>query len=76
MDALDKVFHFPLIVEQDEDSIFIVSCPSLRGCHSQGKTIEEAISNIEEVIELALEDEDYQQDNKFIGFRELSIKRA
>ncbi|CAN5230992.1 type II toxin-antitoxin system HicB family antitoxin [soil metagenome] len=76
MDAIDKVFHFPIIIEQDEDSIYIVSCPSLKGCHAQGKTIEEALRNIEEVIELALEEDDFSQDNRFIGFRELSIKRA
>jgi antitoxin HicB len=33
-----------------------VTCPSLPGCYSQGKTIEESLSNIKEAIELCMED--------------------
>ena len=40
----------------DEDGVYIVSCPQLKGCHSQGKTIDEALINIREVIDLCLED--------------------
>ena len=47
--------HFPILVEQDVDGIFIVSCPLFQGCHSYGKSIDEALSNIQEVIELCLE---------------------
>ena len=39
-----------VIIEQDEDGVFIVECPSLPGCISQGKTREEAIKNIEDAI--------------------------
>lgn len=74
--TLAKDYHFPIIVEQDEDGFYIVSCPSFKGCLSYGKTIDEALQNIEEAIELALDDTDYKQDNHFIGFRELLIKRA
>ena len=48
--------HFPILLEQDEDGIFIVSCPSFKGCHSYGKTVEEAIANIEEVITMCIAD--------------------
>jgi len=48
-----------VIVQEGEDGWFVVTCPSLPGCISQGKTIEEALSNIKEAIELYLEpDED------------------
>jgi predicted RNase H-like HicB family nuclease len=49
--------HLPLLVEMDEDGYYVVSCPVFRGCHAQGKTIEEAIFNIREVVEMCLEDE-------------------
>ena len=49
---------FPVVIEQDETGYFIVTCPILEGCYSQGKTLDEAISNIKEAIELALEDVD------------------
>ena len=43
-----------VILEKDEHG-FYVSCPELRGCQSQGATLEEAIANIKEAIELYLE---------------------
>ena len=41
---------FAITLEQDEDGFIVASCPSLPGCHSQGKTREEAIANITEAI--------------------------
>ncbi|GAA6624300.1 type II toxin-antitoxin system HicB family antitoxin [Scytonema sp. NUACC26] len=35
---------------KDEDDYWVVECPSLRGCVSQGKTKEEALANIKEAI--------------------------
>ncbi|WP_022853464.1 type II toxin-antitoxin system HicB family antitoxin [Thermodesulfatator atlanticus] len=52
-----KKLHLPIIIEQDEDGYYIVSCPVFKGCHSYGKTIDEALKNIREVIELCLEEE-------------------
>ena len=47
---------FKVVITEDlEDSGYNVSCPSLPGCHSQGDTIEEALANIKEAIELYLE---------------------
>ena len=37
--------------EQDEDGVFVASCPSLPGCVSQGQTRSEAADNIREAIE-------------------------
>jgi len=36
--------------------IIIVSCPVFKGCHSYGETIDEALENIKEVIEMCLEE--------------------
>ncbi len=41
---------FAITLEQDQDGFIIASCPALLGCHSQGKTREEAIANIKEAI--------------------------
>jgi len=71
-----KTLHLPVIVEQDEDNIYIVSCPVFKGCHSYGKTIEEALDNIKEVIEMCMEEEKEENtsvSNSFIGFRELEV---
>lgn len=50
-----KVLNFKTIIEQDEDGYFVASVPSVPGCHSQGKTYEEAVKNVKEALELALE---------------------
>ena len=44
------MMKFAITIEQDEDGYTVVSCPALPGCHSQGKTREEAITNIREAI--------------------------
>ncbi len=44
-----------VMIEPDETGGFVASCPSLPGCHSQGETLEEAIANIREAIELYIE---------------------
>lgn len=69
-----KNLHLPLVIEEDEDGVFIISCPSLKGCHSYGNTIEEAMANIREAIDLALEEIKPEEINKFIGFREMEIE--
>jgi antitoxin HicB len=43
-------FKFAITLEQDEDGFIVVSCPALPGCHSQGRTEDEAIANIREAI--------------------------
>ena len=41
---------FRTIIEQDEDDVFIATCPALPGCVSQGKTRAEARANIADAI--------------------------
>lgn len=42
--------RFSITLEKDEDGFIIASCPALQGCHSQGKTREEALANVREAI--------------------------
>ena len=46
-----------IVLERGEDGMFVAHCPSLKSCWSQGRTREEALSNIREAIELYLEPE-------------------
>jgi predicted RNase H-like HicB family nuclease len=71
-----KKIHLPILIEQDEDKVYIVSCPQFKGCHSYGNTIEEAMQNIHEVIEMCLEEEKIENVNHFIGFREMEFELA
>jgi predicted RNase H-like HicB family nuclease len=47
----------PVIIEKDADG-YVVECPIFPGCYSQGDTYDEALRNIQEVIELVLEEEE------------------
>jgi predicted RNase H-like HicB family nuclease len=42
---------FKVILEPEEDGGDSVHCPALKGCHSQGETVKEALANIKEAIE-------------------------
>ena len=51
-----KTYPFQVIIEQDEDGYYVADVPALMGCHTQGKTFEEAIDNIREVIVMCIEE--------------------
>jgi len=46
---------YPVVIEKDEDGIYVVECPIIPGCISQGMSEEEAIENIKEAIKQCLE---------------------
>ncbi|MFH1112417.1 MAG: type II toxin-antitoxin system HicB family antitoxin [Pseudomonadota bacterium] len=46
---------FIVTLDRDEDGIWVVECPSIPGCVSQGKTKDDALANIKEAISLCLE---------------------
>ena len=46
---------FNVTVDRDEDGVWIVECPAIPGCVSQGKTKDEALDSIREAITLCLE---------------------
>lgn len=50
MDSLRQTLIFP-----GEDGYFVAECPSLPGCISQGRTKEEALSNIRQAIAAYIE---------------------
>lgn len=68
-----KNVQFPVVVEKDEDGFYVVECPLFHGCYSQGKTLDEAIKNIKEVIELCLEEKENQDIFRSYKPQELSL---
>ena len=47
-------YNFTVIIEKDEDGMYVAEVPDMRGCYTQGTTIEEVLMNIKEVISLCL----------------------
>lgn len=84
---MKRYLNFKVVITQDEDGLFVVKCPAIPGCHSQGDTYEEAEKNIKEAIKLclkvAVDDKEYQgsidfgeeQSSRFIGIQEILIPR-
>ena len=68
-----KGLVLPLIVEKGVDGFYIIECPILEGCFTQGKTIDKALKNIREVIELILPEKENQDILKNYNPRELSF---
>ncbi|MBN1293812.1 MAG: type II toxin-antitoxin system HicB family antitoxin [Candidatus Latescibacteria bacterium] len=48
------VYKVGVVIEKDEHGYFAF-CPDLEGCHTQGDTFEDVVSNVKEAIELYLE---------------------
>jgi predicted RNase H-like HicB family nuclease len=48
-------YKYTVVVERDEDGLYIASVPLLQGCYTQGETYEEALENIKDAIRLNIE---------------------
>ena len=46
---------FNITIDRDEDGVWVVECPAIPGCVSQGETREQALENIKQAISLCLE---------------------
>jgi len=68
--------HFPIIIEQDEDGVFIVECPLFKGCRSYGHNIEEAMENIKEAISACAPESSFEDRPHFIGVRDIELAIA
>ncbi len=65
---------FYVLIEKDEDGFFVGEVPSLKACYSQGRTIDELLQNMREVIELCLEDQNESESTlEFVGVQKVSI---
>jgi len=67
-----KMREFSVIIEKDEDGYFVASVPSLRGCHTQAKSLDTLMKRIKEAIELCLEVEK-PTPNKFVGVQKVAV---
>ena len=50
--------EFSVVIEKDDDGYFVASVPTLKGCHTQAKSLDVLMKRVKETIELCLEVED------------------
>ena len=65
--------QFPVLTTRGEDGWYVVQCPSLPGCFTQGKTLDEALKNIREAIQLCLEEKENRTLARGFDMREVGL---
>jgi predicted RNase H-like HicB family nuclease len=65
--------EFYVVIERDEDGIYVGEVPQLKACYSQGETVDDLIENIREVIAMCLEEIEEESTTEFIGIQRVVI---
>lgn len=80
-----RILQFKVLIEQDDDGLYVGTVPELPGCYTQAKTMEELRIRLKEVIRLVLESDDDARRAKikspspsprFFGIEDLNIQYA
>ena len=73
-----KNYKFPVLIEKDEDNMYIAKVPDLPGCHSQAKTVQQLMERIQEAIHLCLEVKKHDKSgvnvSEFVGIQQVEVK--
>lgn len=66
---------FNVIIERDSEGFYVASVPSLRGCHTQARSLDELMDRVREAIELCLEveGEETVETPSFIGVQRVTV---
>jgi len=69
-----KILNFTVLIEQDEDGIYVATVPDIPGCYTQGKTITQVLDRIKEAIDVCLEAEKIEiHPMKFVGVQRVEV---
>lgn len=69
-----KISNFTVLIEQDEDGIYIAKVPDIRGCATQGKTVLEVLERVKEAIQVCLEAEHEEiRPLTFVGVHQVAV---
>ena len=67
-------YNFTVIIEKDEDGMYVAEVPDLKGCYTQGATLEEVQKNIKEVIELCLKTQKQEASpHEFVSVQRIEV---
>ncbi|MBD2004224.1 MULTISPECIES: type II toxin-antitoxin system HicB family antitoxin [Cyanophyceae] len=69
--------QFNVSIERDFEGYFVASVPSLPGCHTQAKSLDELMERIREAIEICLEvEEDTAEPLEFVGVQRVLVEEG
>ena len=70
-------YHFPVIITQNKDGMYVAHVPALRGCHTQAKSLPVLHKRLQEAMELCLEVEQGKRhpipQDKFIAVQQIEV---
>ena len=65
---------FTVVIEQDEEGLFVATVPALRGCHTQAKSLDTLMKRVHEVISLCLTEEKSPSGAlELVGIQQVSV---
>jgi predicted RNase H-like HicB family nuclease len=64
---------FTVVIERDDEGYYVGTVPTLRGCHTQAKTLDKLMKRVREAVELCLESEDGASSLELVGVQQISI---
>ena len=65
--------EFYIVIEKDEDGVYVGGVPQLRAGYAQGETLDELVENIKEVIKLCLEEGEPSTIAEFVGIQRVEV---
>lgn len=65
--------HFLVLIEKDEDGVFVANVPALKGCHTQAKDVPILLKRVKEAIQLCLSVQPKIKPLEFVGIQEIEI---
>mgnify|MGYP001569390095 CR=1 len=72
-----QILDFDVLIEQDEDGIYVARVLEIDGCYTQGKTLQEGLERVKEAIEVCLEaDKEPINPMRFVGIQRVQAERA
>jgi predicted RNase H-like HicB family nuclease len=67
--------EFNVVIERDGDGYFVASVPTLPGCHTQAKSLDELMERIKEAIALCVEfEEESKETLDFVGIQRVKVE--
>lgn len=72
-----KKYRWPVVIEKDEDGFYVAIVPTLKGCHTQARSLDELMKRVKEAIRLCVEvqkkgGERFKR-TEIVGFQEIEV---
>jgi predicted RNase H-like HicB family nuclease len=72
--VMKQVRKFTVVIERDEEGYYVATVPTLRGCHTQARTLDALMKRVREAIEVCLVgDDDQTHSLELVGIQQISL---